>query len=262
MINLLKTFFLGIVQGITEFFPISSSAHIALLSKLINFESTVELDAFLHIGSFLSLLIFYRKRLVKSICELKKSKKNNIFIKSLLTSIPALFFGYFFYDKIRFLNSSKTIILITLIIIGFILIFIDLKFIKNSKKISDLTYKKSFLIGFFQIFSFIKGFSRSASVIIGGFLFHLKKEDAVDYAFFSSIPIFFGITLSKIKDLILLKNHYSFEIIFTSVFSSFFSGFFAIFFTSKIVKKFGLKFFGIYRIVFAIIFSLTFLIQK
>ena len=235
---------LSIIQGVTEFLPVSSSAHLILVSKHFNLSnSSLTLDISLHLGSFLAIAFYFRNDLINFI------KNKELFKKILITSIPVLIFG-FFLVKTNYVDilRSYSVIGWSTIIFGLVLFLSDFKSTnKNIKK--DFSYYNAFFIGFFQILSLIPGVSRSGIIITSARIINFNRVDAAKISFLTSIPVLFLISFYNIKKIISeniteisLFNLYG--IILSFIFS-----YITIKFFLNFLKKSSLLIFVIYRII-------------
>ena len=192
----LEILLLSIIQGISEFIPVSSSAHLLLFSKFKDFDhSSLQIDISLHLGSFLAIIIYFRKDLINSY----KNKKllNLIFFGSL----PLIIFGFFFYKfGIIDLVRNLKVISWTTFIFGILLFFADKK-TQNKNIVKDLTLKNIFLIGFFQAISIIPGVSRSGIVITACRYSNFNRVDAAKISFLLSIPALAGASVLGFNDI-------------------------------------------------------------
>jgi|TARA_B100000780_G_C21107151_1_gene447171 undecaprenyl-diphosphatase len=236
--------FLSIVQGVTEFLPISSSAHLILFSKYFNFSNeNLTLDISLHLGSLLATIVYFKKDLL----ELTNNK--TLFIKIIISSIPVLIFGFLLVKLhlIDYLRSYK-IIGWTTVIFGVLLYFSDL--IKVKKTINnDFKFKTALYIGFFQVLSLVPGVSRSGITITAGRFFNFSRIDSAKISFLISIPVLTVISLYNIQTIFLEKNFELSLLNFVSVVLSFIFSYLTIKFFLKFLKKFSLLSFVIYRIL-------------
>ena len=242
-----ESFILSIVQGVTEFIPVSSSAHLLIISRLSDFSvSNLQLDISLHLGSLLAIILFFRKELVNII------NNKNIFLLIILGSVPLIVIGYLFYstnliDQFR----SLKVIAWTSLIFGILLYFADKVDLK--KKISsDLNIKSILIIGFFQILAIVPGVSRSGIVITASRFLKFDRVESSKIAFYLSIPALAGASFLGMKDA--LSNEFNLSLIFIfSTLSSFLVSYFTIKYFLIYVKMFSLNFFVIYRIILSII---------
>ena len=239
---------LAIIQGITEFLPISSSSHLILISNYINFnDQNLSIDVSLHIGSFLAVITYF----YKDIINFFRDKK--LFYKILLSSFPVMVIGYILV-KYNFIDTLRNIELIawTTIIFG-ILLYIADKF-KIEKKIeNDLSYKSAIFIGFFQVLSLIPGVSRSGITITAARFLKFERYDSAKISFLLSIPTLGAVSIFGLNNLI---NSESLEFSFLNLLSitlSFMFSLITIKFFLSFIQKFSLKIFVIYRIFLGLI---------
>lgn len=245
---MIEVLILAIIQGITEFLPISSSSHLILISNNINFnDQNLLIDVSLHIGSFLAVITYF----FKDIINFFRDKK--LFYKILLSSFPVMVIGYILV-KYNFIDTLRNIELIawTTIIFG-ILLYIADKF-KIEKKIeNDLSYKSAIFIGFFQVLSLIPGVSRSGITITAARLLKFERYDSAKISFLLSIPTLGGVSIFGLNNLI---NSESLEFSFLNLLSitlSFIFSLITIKFFLSFIQKFSLKIFVIYRIFLGLI---------
>ena len=245
---MIEVLILSLVQGVTEYLPISSSSHLIIISKLINFqEQSLSIDVSLHIGSFIAVLVYFKNDLI----NFYKNKK--LFLKIIISSIPVIFVGYILVQTNLFeeLRNIKTIGWMTFIF-G-ILLYISDKFKLKKDLYKDLNIKSAILIGLFQVLSLVPGVSRSGITITAARFLNFKRFDAAKISFLLSIPTlgavsFFGIfNLMKSADL-----NFSF-LNLLSIFLSFIFSYLTIKFFLNFIKKFDLKVFVIYRVILGIL---------
>ena len=249
-----ETLILSIIQGISEFIPVSSSAHLLIISRLSDFNvSNLQLDISLHLGSLLAIILFFRKELINII------NNKNIFLLIILGSIPLVVVGYIFYytnliDQFRNLK----VVAWTTLIFGILLYFSD-KFELKNKISSELNVKSIIIIGLFQILAIIPGVSRSGIVITASRFLKFDRVESSKIAFYLSIPALAGASVLGFKDVI--DDQINFDAIFIfSTSASFLFSYFTIKYFLIYVKMFSLSFFVIYRIVLSIIlFSIIYL---
>jgi len=249
-----ETLILSIIQGISEFIPVSSSAHLLIISRLSDFNvNNLQLDISLHLGSLLAIILFFRKELINII------NNKNIFLLIILGSIPLVIVGYIFYttnliDQFRNLK----VIAWTTLIFGILLYFSD-KFELKNKISSELNIKSIIIIGLFQILAIIPGVSRSGIVITASRFLKFDRVESSKIAFYLSIPALAGASVLGFKDVI--DDQINFDTIFIfSTSASFLFSYFTIKYFLIYVKMFSLSFFVIYRIVLSIIlFSIIYL---
>jgi len=243
-----EVIFLSIIQGVTEFLPISSSAHLILVSKYFNFNNeNLTLDISLHLGSLLAVIIYFKSDLLYFV------KNKILFYKIILSCTPIIIFGYFLikFNLIDFLRSYKIIGWCT-ILFAILLYFSDL--VKIKKKISkDFRYSSALYIGLFQVLSLIPGVSRSGITITAARFLKFNRVDSAKISFLISIPTLGAVSLYGLQNLFLQKNLQIFEINFFGIFLSFIFSYLTIKFFLEYLKKFTLIYFVIYRIILGIL---------
>ena len=249
-----ETLILSIIQGISEFIPVSSSAHLLIISRLSDFNvSNLQLDISLHLGSLLAIIIFFRKELINII------NNKNIFLLIILGSIPLVIIGYIFYST-NLIDQFRNLKVVawTTLIFGILLYFSD-KFELKNKISSELNIKSIIIIGLFQILAIIPGVSRSGIVITASRFLKFDRVESSKIAFYLSIPALAGASVLGFKDVI--DDQINFDTIFIfSTSASFLFSYFTIKYFLIYVKMFSLSFFVIYRIVLSIIlFSIIYL---
>ena len=193
--NFLQSIILAIIEGLTEFLPVSSTGHMIIASSMMGIQSNEFVKLFtvaIQFGAILSVMVLYFKRFFKSV---------DFYFKLFVACFPAAFLGFLLIDTIDQLLESPTAVAISLVLGGVILLFVDKWFkrpvINDSDKIS---YTTALYIGFFQSISMIPGVSRSAATIIGGMSQKLSRKAAAEFSFFLAVPTMFGATLKKMYD--------------------------------------------------------------
>ena len=249
-----ETLILSIIQGISEFIPVSSSAHLLIISRLSDFNvSNLQLDISLHLGSLLAIILFFRKELINIF------NNKNIFLLIILGSIPLVIVGYIFYST-NLIDQFRNLKVVawTTLIFGILLYFSD-KFELKNKISSELNIKSIVIIGLFQILAIIPGVSRSGIVITASRFLKFDRVESSKIAFYLSIPALAGASVLGFKDVI--DDQINFDAIFIfSTSASFLFSYFTIKYFLIYVKMFSLSFFVIYRIVLSIIlFSIIYL---
>ena len=246
MNELINYIILGIIQGLTEFFPVSSSGHLVLFQdylKITNEGASAEIIA--HFGTLFSILLFYRSSFFSSINE--DDFFNIKTIKLLVIStIPAIIFGLIF-DFEQFFNYS--FVQYSLMANGFLIIFMSL--LKNSFSF-DLNLKSALLLGLFQSVAILPGISRSGMVISSALMLGLNKEKSIQYCFFMVVPI---IILSIVYELLFSSGFEAINIVdgIGLFVSSFIFGYLSLYFLVQFLKKFNFWWFGLYCIIVSII---------
>ena len=238
---------LSLIQGITEFLPISSSSHLIIFSEYLEFNNkNLEIDVSLHIGSFLAVVVFFRKDIFNFV------QNKDLFLKILIGSLPVMIVGYFLV-KFNFIDQIRNIKVIgwTTLIFGILLYLSDRSNIQ--KKInSNFTLKSAVLIGLLQILSLIPGVSRSGIAITGARALKFNRYDSAKISFLLSIPTLAAVSIFGLNNLVKSENFsFSFLIIISIIFSFLFS-FITIKYFLKYIKTFSLNIFVIYRVILGI----------
>ncbi len=243
--NIIEIFILSAIQGISEFLPISSSAHLIIISTLYEFySSSLLIDVSLHLGSLFAIVFYFRKELL----DLKNNQK--LLLLMVVGSIPLIIFGYIIYttDLIHVLRDIK-IIAWTTFIFSIVLYFADRNRLDN-KISSNLNLKSIIFIGFFQILSLIPGVSRAGITISAARILKFNRVDSSKISFLLSIPALSGATVLSLKDLTVQSINFNYlalvAIIFSFVFSYITVKFFLIY-----INKFSMNVFVFYRILIA-----------
>lgn len=271
-IEIIKVIILGIVEGVTEWLPISSTGHMILVDEFLKLNMS---DAFkemflvlIQLGAILAVIVLYWKKLFPFSLSGKFEMKKDVFTmwgKILVGSVPACVIGLLFDDKIDSVFYNPWTVAVTLILYGILFIIIEnrnIGRIPEVKTISALTYKMAFIIGIFQMLALIPGTSRSGATIIGAILLGTSRVIAAEFTFFLAIPAMFGASAIK-----LLKFGFDFTgseivILLTGMIVAFIVSVLAIKFLVSYIQKRDFKFFGWYRIILGVIVILYFLIQN
>ena len=241
-----EIFLLSTIQGISEFIPVSSSAHLFLISDFYNFKvQSLLTDIGLHLGSLLAIITYFHSDLSNIF------KNKNLLLLLIFGSLPIIIIGAIIYQTnlISYLRNIE-IIAWTTLIFAILLYFADK--VKVDKKLNaKLDLKTIFIIGCFQILALVPGVSRSGIVITAGRFLRFDRYDSTKISFYLSIPVIAGASFLGLKDLYKESVEFNSMIIFTVFFSYFFS-YFTIKYFLIFVKKFDLKLFVIYRILLSI----------
>ena len=249
--NIIEILILSAIQGISEFLPISSSAHLIIISSLYQFKSSsLLIDISLHLGSLFAIIVFFRKDLL----DIRNNQKLLGLI--IFGSAPLIIFGYIIYvtEIIHILRDIK-IIAWTTLIFGIALYFADKS--KFDKKITtNLNLKNILIIGLFQILALIPGVSRAGITITAARILRFNRFDSSKISFLLSIPALIGASILSIKDLVIQNIEFNYLVFFAITFSFLFS-YFTVKFFLDYINKFSLNVFVVYRILIA---SILFLI--
>ena len=239
---------LSIIQGVTEFLPISSSAHLVLYSHFFNFNyDNLSLDISLHLGSLIAIIFYFRKEIVNFVSNIK------LLFFITLGSLPTLLAG-FILVKFDLIDNLRNIEIIgwTTLIFGVILYLSDLR-AENKNIDNDLSLRSALFIGFFQILSLVPGVSRSGIIISASRILSFKRTEAARLSFLLSIPTLGAVSIYNINELILTNNLSITIDNYSSIFLSMVFSFFSIKYLIKYLRKFSLFFFVIYRVILGII---------
>lgn len=260
-LEIIKSVIFGIIQGITEWLPISSTGHLILADRFLKLNQTSEfMNLFLVViqfGSILAVLTLYFNKLnpfsLKKSAEEKKETWT-MWFKVIAAVLPAAIIGLLFDDIIEDYLSNPLVIAITLILYGILFIVIERKNkVPKIRSISEMSWKTAVIIGFCQVLAMIPGTSRSGATILGAVLIGTSREVAAEFSFFLAIPVMFGASLLRTLKYI-LENGFIFEngglwimLIGTAV--SYLVSVFAIKFLMNYIRKHSFTAFGYYRIV-------------
>lgn len=275
--TIFETIVIAIVEGLTEFLPVSSTGHMIIAQSLLGVESTPFVKAFtviIQFGAILSVVYLYWKRFFKlNSCKIfdreavaSKSvggaawvflkrflHKFEFYWKLLIAFIPAAVFGLLFSDKIDEMLESVSVVAVMLVIGGFFMLFVD-KIFNKEKADQTVTEKNAFYIGLFQCIAMIPGVSRSMATIVGGMSQKLSRKVAAEFSFFLAVPTMFAATAYKMLKLFMEPNGVELirenagTLILGNV-VAFIVALMAIKFFISFVTKYGFKAFGYYRIV-------------
>ncbi len=245
--NVVAAIILGLVQGLTEFIPVSSSGHIVLVQNILNLPSNFKFDVLLNFGTLLALVLYYRSTITEIIFDVVRRRDVKLALRLVVATLPAVTVGLLFGDFIEKSLQSVWVVITMLIIVGaFMVLF---KHRSKGKELSKLTTFDAIKIGLVQAVALIPGTSRSGSTILMGQAVGLGSSEAARFSFMLAIPTIFGATMkvalsgdgrhfiAENLGLILLGNA-----------MSFLAGAFAVRFLIRILGERGLKPFGFYRL--------------
>tara|TARA_Y100000768_G_scaffold178610_1_gene133762 strand:- start:3883 stop:4650 length:768 start_codon:yes stop_codon:yes gene_type:complete len=245
--NIIEVLILSAIQGISEFLPISSSAHLILVSSLYEFKSnSLLIDISLHLGSLFAIIYFFREELL----DIKNNKR--ILSLIVLGSVPLFVVGYILYSTGIIYNLRNVkIIAWTTLVFGILLYIADKS--RFDKKIStNLNFQTIFFISFFQVLSLIPGVSRAGITITAARILKFNRLDSSKISFLLSIPALLGASLIGFKDLFNQSVDFNYLVIF-AIISSFIFSFLTVKFFLIYINKFSMNVFVIYRIIIALI---------
>ena len=260
--TILQAIILGIVQGLTELLPISSSAHLNLIPWIFNWNIPDSFDVALHFGTLLAIGIFFFKdwvNLIKGgfnqVVKKEKTQEGRMFWYIVLATLPGGIIGFILDHFLEDYLTKPLIIAIALIVMGIILYLVD-KNCKSKTDYEDMTLKQTFLIGLSQCLAFIPGVSRSGITMTAGRMMGVKREATAKYSFMLSAPIVLAATIFKLGDFIeyfAVANLTGIIAFILGVLFSFVVGILVIKFLLEYLKKGSFKIFAIYRIIVGLI---------
>jgi undecaprenyl-diphosphatase len=249
--HLIQTIILGIVEGITEFLPVSSTGHMIIAQKLLAIESTDFVKAFtvnIQFGAILSVVVLYWKRFFQTW---------DFYWKLIVAVIPALVLGFLLSEKIDELLENVTVVAVMLVLGGVLMLFVD-KWFNKPNEDQTMDWKRAIKIGFYQCIAMIPGVSRSMASIVGGMTTKLSRKNAAEFSFFLAVPTMAAASGYKLLKLfmdpagktmlsenlvtLLIGNLVAFVVAMAAI--KFFIGF---------LTKYGFKAFGYYRIVVGVV---------
>lgn len=248
--SIVEAIIIAIVEGLTEFLPISSTGHMVITSTILGIHDdafTKTFEVAIQLGAILAVVVLYWKKFF----DFAKWK---FYVKLLIAVIPALVLGYFLSDKVDEMLESPLTVAITTLVGGIILLFIDNLFKKPAiTEEPQISYSKALIIGFWQCFAMIPGTSRSAASIIGGMQQKLTRKLAAEFSFFLAVPTMLAATGFKLINqyenihseqvrLLVIGNVVAFIVAMLAI--KFFIGF---------LQKYGFRIFGIYRVILGIV---------
>lgn len=249
--TLIQAIILAIIEGLTEFLPVSSTGHMIIGSALMGVTPDEFTKLFLiviQLGTILSVLVLYYKRFFQSI---------SFYFKLAVAAIPASILGVLFNDYIDQALESPLVVAITLVLGGILLLFVDKWFNKPKiEQMEEVSYKKSFMVGVYQCLALIPGMSRSASTIVGGMTQGMSRKLAAEFSFFLAIPMMFGASIIKLLKFFKGENSFTSEQINLLIVGNvvgFVVAILATKFFIGVLTKYGFKAFGWYRIIVGLI---------
>lgn len=254
--DFLQTFILSVIEGITEFLPVSSTGHMIIASSVMGIDKDPFVKLFeiaVQLGAILSVVVFYWKKFF----PLNHWK---FYLKLVIACLPAAVFGMLLQKKIDHLLESPVTVAVMLVVGGIILLFIDKFFNKPTiKSEPEISNKSALLIGFWQCLAMVPGTSRSAASIIGGMQQKLTRSVAAEFSFFLAVPTMVGATGLKLVKAYketpeILKDKHNLMLLGVGNLIAFVIALLAIKFFIGYVQKYGFKLFGWYRIAFGLFF--------
>lgn len=256
--NIITIIILGIIQGVTEFLPVSSSGHVLIFSRILNDPSSFEFDVLVSFGTLFAVLWYYRRRFAEIIADLIKRRDLNLTLKLIISTIPAVLTGLFLQDFIAmYLHGTITAVTMLLSIGILMVVSASWKPKENlgvNKDLHKITYKQVLLIGVAQCLSLISGTSRSGITMLAAIRLGFRTNVAAEWSFLMSVPVIAGASLKVLLSeggRQFIQNETSAFLIANLI--SFITGILAIHILLKILSKKGLYWFGWYRIALAVV---------
>ena len=263
--DILQTIIIAIVEGLTEFLPVSSTGHMIIAQNVLGVPSNDFVKAFTFIiqfGAILSVVVLYWKRFFQlnhtpapeGVGAFRRFlHKYDFYWKLFVAFIPAAVLGLLFSDMIDEMLENVTVVAVTLILGGIFMLFCDKIFNKGSDN-TELTEKRAFWVGMFQCISMIPGVSRSMATIVGGMAQKLSRKKAAEFSFFLAVPTMFAATMFKMLKLVTNEESFNtlkdnLDILLIGNLMAFAVALLAIKFFISFVTKYGFKAFGWYRII-------------
>lgn len=260
VLDLLKAMIMGIVEGLTEFLPVSSTGHLILVGHLLGFEGerAKTFEVVIQFGAVLAVLVLYFKTFMK-ILQFKLNKGMN-FIHILLAMLPASIIGLVLHSVIKQYLFGPSTVLIGLVLGGILMIVAERsKREVTAEELDDISYKQAFIIGCFQILALWPGFSRSGSTISGGILAGTSQKAAAEFTFIVSVPIMGAASLLDLIDNRAGLTTTDLPLFLVGLCASFIVGMLAVVTFVNLMKKLKLSYFAYYRFVLAAVFAIIIL---
>lgn len=269
-IEIMKAIILGIVEGVTEWLPISSTGHMILVDEFLQLNMSAAFKEMffvvIQLGAIMAVVILYFKKLNPFLMKKKLTIKEDtltLWFKIITACVPAAIIGVLFDDKLEEMFYNYQTVAVALILYGILFIIIEARnknVMPKINELSQITYKTAIIIGVFQVLALIPGTSRSGTTILGAILIGTSRTVAAEFTFFLAIPVMFGASLLKILKFGFVFTSAEFIILLTGMMVSFVISILAIKFLVGYIKKHDFTVFGWYRIALGIIVVLYFLV--
>jgi undecaprenyl-diphosphatase len=250
---LLEAIILGIIQGLTEYFPVSSTAHLILFTWFFDIGGivdTLSFDVALHLGTLIAVIIYFRRDWIDMF-----SSNRKLFYLLVLATLPAGLAGFLLNDIVE--STMRNPLIIAMALIGVSFIMLASERFRKTRDIDRLTYTDAVFIGLAQVLALIPGVSRSGITISAGLFRNLKRETATRFSFLLSTPIIAGATTLHMFKIFRSESDYNITIILAGILSSGIAGFFAIRFLMNFFRKHSLNTFIYYRILLGIVIVIS-----
>lgn len=263
--NIIEVVVLSLVQGFSEFLPISSSAHLVLVPKLLGWKDQgLAFDVSVHVGTLIAVILYFRHDLKEifsdfyhSLQQKKQIGQSNIFYCVFIATLPAIIFGYFGNDLVENYLRSPLVIAATTIIFGILLYFADLK--SNNLNLKNMSIYLALLIGISQAIAIIPGTSRSGITITMALFLGFSRQSSAKFSFLMSIPVILAAGGYKALGLIHESLNYPFWYLILGIFLSFLSAYICIYWFLDFIKKISMLPFVIYRLILGAFLLIVFI---
>ncbi|MGE5458493.1 MAG: undecaprenyl-diphosphate phosphatase [Methanococcaceae archaeon] len=249
--NLIQSIILALIEGLTEFLPVSSTGHMILASaimKINNEEFVKTFEIAIQLGAIMAIVLMYYKRFLQGI---------EIYLKLAVAFIPTAIIGFAAYNYIKSVLFNPLIVAVTLITGGIVIIIIDKRVTQKKSEtpgLEKITYKNAFFIGLIQCLSMIPGVSRAAATIYGGVFNGLDKRQATEFSFLLAVPVMFAATGYDLLKTPVEFSGFDLMLLASGLITAFLSAWIAVKIFLKIIERYGFKYFGYYRIIIGLIF--------
>ena len=246
-------FLLGIVEGVTEFLPVSSTGHLIVAAEILDFThpSSQVFEIFIQLGAIFAVVAEYRRKILDTFIGIQTDKVAQEFTKNLIIAfVPAAILGFLFHGLIKIYLFNPIVVGTALIVGGIFMIFIEKKLPKRPKvNIDKISNNQAFFVGIAQCFSLIPGVSRSASTIMGGLIAGLDRKTATEFSFFLAIPIIFAASIFDLSSNIDILNKTDIPVFLVGFVTAFLSSYLIIKIFIWFVANNTFVVFGWYRII-------------
>jgi undecaprenyl-diphosphatase len=246
----LEALILAIIEGITEFLPISSTGHMVIASTFMGISDnalTKNFEIVIQLGAILSVVVLYWRKFLTSF---------RFYVKLAFAFLPAAIAGFFLENYIDRLLANVWVVIIAILLGGIVLIFVD-RWFKHAEgtEEQELSWFQAFKIGCFQCIAMIPGVSRAAATIIGGMVVGLNRRTAAEFSFFLAVPTMLGASAKKMMDSYKTIQHHDIVILLLGSIVAFVVAMFAIKAFIGFLKQYGFKWFGYYRIIIGVVLA-------
>jgi undecaprenyl-diphosphatase len=249
--TIIQAIIIAIVEGLTEFLPVSSTGHMILTSSLLGVENNSFLKTFeisIQLGAILAIVIMYAKRFLRNF---------EIYKKLIIAFIPTAIIGFLAYGFIKEYLFNSIIVSVTLILGGIILILVDKRLVtqvSKYKELEDVSLKHAFYIGLIQCISMIPGVSRAGATIVGGVFNGFNKKQAIEFSFLLAVPTMFAATGYDLLKTPIEFNNNEVTLLIIGLITAFIVAWIAVKAFLAFIEKFGFAYFGWYRILIGLLF--------